>query len=388
MDFLKSATRRILRQPQRSILTMVGIAIGIVAVVLVSLIGDLGTRAINNELAGMGIDGLVVSTSADVSESFSAEDLEETAALEEVESVTPLLTVYSRSRMKNMDADCLLWGMNEDSADVVSIELVHGRMLTAEDISTAAPVCLLEESYAELQYGRSNIVGKTVQFFLGGSFHKLEVVGIIRSGGMLLQSVMGQVVPCFSFLPYTTLQQFGGGVGFQQMVLRPGQNADTEVLTQTITSNYPVGDITVEDLNAQRSQLNNMLGIVSKVLTLIGGISLLVAGVSIMTTMLVSVQERTREIGIKKAIGATDGMILREVLVESLLLTLTGALGGTILAVSLCVVGCWIIGYEMIYNFALWGGCILFAMLLGAVCGVYPALRAARLQPVDALRSN
>lgn len=388
MDFLKSATRRILRQPQRSILTMVGIAIGIVAVVLVSLIGDLGTRAINNELAGMGIDGLVVSTSADVSESFSKEDLEETAALEEVESVTPLLTVYSRSRMKNMDADCLLWGMNEDSADVVSIELVHGRMLTAEDISTAAPVCLLEESYAELQYGRSNIVGKTVQFFLGGSFHKLEVVGIIRSGGMLLQSVMGQVVPCFSFLPYTTLQQFGGGVGFQQMVLRPDQNADTEALTQTITSNYPVGNITVEDLNAQRSQLNNMLGIVSKVLTLIGGISLLVAGVSIMTTMLVSVQERTREIGIKKAIGATDGMILREVLVESLLLTLTGALGGTILAVSLCVVGCWIIGYEMIYNFALWGGCILFAMLLGAVCGVYPALRAARLQPVDALRSN
>lgn len=388
MDFLKSATRRIRRQPQRSLLTMIGIAIGIIAVVLVSLIGDLGTRAINDELAGMGIDGLVISASADVSESFTSEDLAETAALEEVESVTPLLTVYSRSRMKNMDSDCLLWGMNEDSADVVSIELVHGRMLTPEDVSGAAPVCLMEESYAELQYGRSNIVGKTVEFFLGGSYQKLQVVGIIRSGGMLLQSVMGQVVPCFSFLPYTTIQQLGGGVGFQQIVLRPKETADTELLTKTISANYPQGKITVEDLNAQRSQLNRMLGIVSQVLTLIGGISLLVAGVSIMTTMLVSVQERTREIGIKKAIGATDGMILREVLVESLLLTLTGAFGGTLLAVSLCALGCWVLGYEMIYNFPLWGGCILFAMLLGAACGTYPALRAARLQPVDALRGN
>lgn len=386
MEFIVSAVRHIKRQPARSLLTMVGIGIGMIAVIFVSLIGQIGTNAINEELSSMGVDGLVVSINSDENFTFSQTDLDQIADLEQVEAVTPFVTIYTRSCMKNSEANCLIWGINEDSASVISIDLLYGRLITAEDVASGAAVCLIDESYAQIQYGRSDITGKTIEFYLDGCYQDVEIVGVIRTGGTLLQSIMGDAVPCFAYIPYTTLERFGACNDFDQIVLQPTDTADTELLSTELATLYSTGAVAVEDLNAQREQLDGMLSIVTQTLTIIGGISLLVAGLSIMTTMLVSVQERTREIGIKKAIGATDRMILQEVLVESFVLTLIGALSGIILAVVSCIIGCAVIGVEMIYDPALWVGCLLFSMMLGMVCGAYPAWRAAQLQPVEALR--
>ncbi len=388
MSMFGAAFRRIHRQFQRSILTMIGISIGMLTIIVISFIGQVGMTVINGELNSVGMDGLVVSASATMGGGFSEQDLERVSDNEQVSSVTPLLTNYTRAKIKGAETDCLLWGINEDSTDIVEIELLHGRLLTPEDIATNAPVCLLEESYALLQYGRSNIVGKELEVFLNGHFQSFEIVGITRGGGDVLQTMMGQVIPCFAYLPYTTLQQYTNNFSFQTMMLSPVAQSDTEALSRTITAQFDAGTVTVEDLNNQRDQVNQILDMITTILTVIGGISLIVAGLSIMTTMLISVQQRTHEIGVKKAIGATDGMIVLEVLTESFLLTLSGAVVGTVTTVLLCVGICLLLDFPIVYDFPLWIGCILLSSIFGTLCGIYPALHAARLQPVDLLQNS
>ena len=144
----------------------------------------------------------------------------------------------------------------------------------------------------------------------------------------------------------------------------------------------------MENLNSHKEQLNSVLDIVTTVLSIIGGISLVVAGLSIMTVMLVSVHERTREIGIKKSIGASKSAILFEFLAESLFITLIGGLAGAAIGTAAVVCGSLMIGLDVILNFRLILFCIGFTMIVGVLFGVYPAVKAAGLKPVDALRQT
>ena len=202
---------------------------------------------------------------------------------------------------------------------------------------------------------------------------------------------MGDVVPCFTYLPYSTMQQMSLQSGFDKVVMKLNDNIDRKELEndiiETMASSFGVEDaVEIEDLNQQMDQLNDILNIVTAVLTVIAGISLLVAGLSIMTVMLVSVSERTKEIGIKKSIGATRGIILMEFMTESFLLTLIGAAAGVLVGVGLGTAGCLFLGIHVIINTKtiLWS--VIFAVVVGVLFGVYPAWKASRLSPVEALR--
>ena len=141
----------------------------------------------------------------------------------------------------------------------------------------------------------------------------------------------------------------------------------------------------LEDLASQRDKLNGVMDIISLVLQIISAVSLLVAGMSIMTIMLVSVHERTREIGFKKAVGATGGRIMIEFLTEAVLLTLAGGALGITLAVAAAVVGSAVFGVFVSVSTATIVGVTAFSVLLGALFGVYPAKKAADLPPAEAL---
>ena len=150
-----------------------------------------------------------------------------------------------------------------------------------------------------------------------------------------------------------------------------------------VTSGYQA-----ENLNQQKDRLNGIMDIVTLILSVIGGISLIVAGLSIMTVMLVTVRERTREIGIKKAIGATRKMILFEFLAESFLLSVFGSLAGALLGASLGAIGCVLVGIPFSINLISVLVCVLFSIGIGIVFGVYPAAKASSLSPADALRTE
>lgn len=392
MDYLKNAFFHIWRKKGRSFLTVLGISIGVMSVVLISMIGDVGKDTIENELSSMGVDGIMVSIKSEHQElQMSSQELELLQQEKGVVKATPFMTSYSKVRIKQKDSKSLIWGIDQDSSDMISLELIHGRNLTRSDVQSMAKVCVVDESFAIANYSRSNIVGKTLSVSFDGNYEDFTIVGVAKSGGNILQGLMGDVVPCFTYLPYSTMQQMSLQSGFDKVLMKLSDGTDRSRLekeiTQAMASSFGVSDaVEIEDLNQQMDQLNDILDIVTGVLTVIAGISLLVAGLSIMTVMLVSVNERTKEIGIKKSIGATRGIILLEFMTESFLLTLCGAIVGALVGIGIGTAGCLLLGLRVIISLQtiLWS--ILFAVAVGVLFGVYPAWKASRLSPVEALR--
>ena len=392
MDYLKNAFFHIWRKKGRALLTILGIAIGVMSVVLISMIGDVGKYTIQNELSSMGVDGVIVSIKSEHQKlNMSAQELKLLQQEEGVAKAAPFMTSYSKVRVKQQDAKSLIWGIDQDSSEIISLELVHGRAIAKSDVQSMAKVCVVDENFAKANYHRSNIVGKQLSISFDGRYETFTIIGVVKSGGNILQGLMGEVVPCFTYLPYTTMQQMSLQSGFDKVImkLKDGINRkqlENEIM-ETMDSSFGVTDaVEIEDLNQQMDQLNDILSIVTAVLTIIAGISLLVAGLSIMTVMLVSVSERTREIGIKKSIGATRGIILLEFMTESLLLTLIGAGIGALIGLGVGTAGCLLLRVHVIINLQtiLWS--ILFAIAVGVLFGVYPAWKASRLSPVEALR--
>ncbi|MEG0570241.1 MAG: ABC transporter permease [Oscillospiraceae bacterium] len=392
IDSIVNALKNIFRKKMRSMLTILGISIGVLSVIIISIIGDVGKSSINSELDSMGIGGLCLSSSADVYPlPLGDKELKTVKKSENVFDATPLMTRYTDIKVKNVPTNSIVWGIDSSTDKIVSLKVLHGRMISKSDIAGGANVCIVDESFAVKNYKRSNIVGKTIDVLIDYTFVTFKVVGVVSSGGSLLQGLMGDIVPSFLYMPYTTISRLTTDSGFSQIVVKLKPDVDEEQATNAIVSSVErqigvPGAVKVENLNQQKDKLNNILDVVTMILGVIGSISLIVAGLSIMTVMLVSVHERTREIGIKKSIGAGKTAIMIDFLIESLLITLIGSLIGATAGVLLGLLGGALIGIKVIINVKLVLFCIGFGVAVGVLFGVYPAIKAAKLKPVDALR--
>ena len=393
MDILKNCFKNVFRKKLRSGLTILGIAIGVFSVVIITAIGDIGQFAISVELDSLGMDGISVTTSTKNEEAkLNSSDLETLINdTSYIESATPIIAQMVTARMKGLDCDVVSFGVDQNASQAISLDLLCGRLISKSDIDSCAKVCVIDESYAQEIYNRTNIVGKKVSLLLGERFEQFEIIGVVASGGNILQGLMGDVVPTFFYVPYSTVQNVGQKQYFDQIAVRLKSDANTQDATERISRLLsdvyrPKSTIRVENLSTQKQTLSDIFGIVSTILTSIGAISLLVAGISIMTVMLVSVSERTREIGIKKSIGAGKFDILLEFMLEALIISLIGAIIGAVVSLSCLYVACILLKISFAVNTASLIFCILFSLLMGVVFGIYPAYTASKLKPVDALR--
>ncbi|MDD6175100.1 MAG: ABC transporter permease [Firmicutes bacterium] len=391
-EAFRDASRSIVRKWKRSLLTMAGIAIGVMSVLLISSIGEYGTQAVTNELESLGLGGIMISTS-DSSRypSISEEEIKTIRKSSQVQYAMPLMVLYSTMQANETVTNALLLGVDEGAGKIISLDVIYGKGILRSDVNSKARICLIDQSFAILAFGTENAVGQKVQLGINGIYHDYRVVGITKTGSGLLQSSLGSYIPSFVYLPHSSLQSAVGQTTFQQVAVRIGRDIDPDTAGESIVrllehTTGIHGKYVAENLSQQKEGLYGLLNTVTLALTAIGAISLVVACLSIMTTMMVSVRERTREIGIKKSLGATKLNILSEFLCEAGMISVLGSLLGAVAAGVLVLILSAIFALSVPIRLDILGGTLLVTVVTGMIFGVYPAFRAASLKPVDALR--
>lgn len=379
----------IFRAKVRSLLTIAGIAVGVFSVTLISTIGAVGTEQVSSTLITMGVDTLLVQAASNsVSVTLTDEDVSEVRKIEGVTDVMPLMASITEAKMINRRVDCYVWGVDKSADKLISLQAKHGRLITNSDSAALSKVCVIDKQFAEEVYGRSNVVGKKLRMFLGGKYHDFTIIGIAQSGLSSLQGMLSNIMPGFMYIPITTMQHLCGRTTYDKIAVKvSGDDFSPKTVTDALDlKNGHVDGYLCNNLLSQKSQLDDIMSIVTTTLSMTAGISLVVSGISVMTAMMMSVSERTREIGVKKAIGARKRDILGEFLAESVLLTLLGSAAGIVAGLAVSFAGCVILGVPFSVNV---GSLVISAVvtaLLGAVFGAYPAAKAAKLNPADALR--
>lgn len=392
IDLLKCAFRNLGRKRMRSLLTIMGIAIGVASVVIVGNISQCGTVAVNSELNSLGLGGLSISSNLTAKDAtLKQEDLDVIRQIPHVQQAMPLMMQNTDIYSRNMQSKALIWGIDSRANQIISLQVLYGRSISNRDVSSSGNVCLVDENYAKLVYFRENIVGKKINVLCGSSVEEFEVVGVVKTGSGLLQNLIGNYIPTFVYIPYTTLQHEIGRNSFDQIAVRVEDGTDVDAVGANITqalsrSNGIAGGYLSNNLVKQKDGLTSLLDIVTLILSAVGAISLVVASLSIMTVMLVSVNERTREIGIKKSIGAKRSTILIEFLLEALLISVFGCIVGAASGYAISLAGASYFKMVLQPRMDILLLAVGFSLASGIIFGVYPAAKASNLRPVDALR--
>lgn len=392
IEYIKCAMRNLGRKKFRTFLTISSIAIGVASVVLISTIGDVGKNAINNELSSLGIGSLSISVDKQRSDIVLQEDdLKTIKTLAPVESAVPIMMEYSSLTMRGLVANAAVWGVDSGANQIISLTPIYGDLFTRSEIASGANICLVDENTAKAFYSRTNIVGKRLKLLLGGSYEEFIVSGVVESGGNAMQNLIGEYLPMFVYVPYTAMQRLSGRDGFDQIAVKVKSDIEVDTAANDILHSLEIandakGGYAAQNIAQQKEKLNNLMNIVTSILSIIAGISLVVAGLGIMTVMLVSVNERTREIGIKKSIGASRSVIMFEFLTETLSISILGSLTGALIGILIAALGCLVLHIQLIINIKMIFFSIGFAVLSGVIFGVYPSWVASNLRPVDALR--
>ena len=387
---VKMAWKSISSNKMRSFLTMLGIIIGVLAlVVLVSLVSG-ATSSVNDQISSMGANLIQVSVMDDKDKPVKLSDLEDLAEEEEIRETAPVAQINSTASTTYAEETAVVYGTTGAYSDIMQQELYSGRFLKNTDVDNHTNVAVINAGLATEVLGRMDVVGETIK--LDGVSYM--VVGVLQTDDNDTSTTQTYE----AYIPYTSLVRLTDSVSMEitsfyvsavsEESLDPAEKVVTEMLMERFDQDEDA--FTVINQSTIMEAMESVNSILSLLLGGIAGISLLVGGIGIMNIMLVSVTERTREIGIRKAIGAGRGVIMLQFLIEALMISLMGCAIGILLSwITLQVIS--VIGKDSM-TFALSPGvvwiAVAFSILIGVVFGIYPANKAAKKKPIDALRYN
>ncbi len=398
-EYIKIALMNIRSNKGRSILTMLGIIIGISSVIMVISIGNGVRGQVNSELEGIAggqIAFYVDSTRKETTVTFGQTDFDAIAAqIEHVKGVTPQFGSWGTAEGPKGDYDIRMTGGTTGLQFLSSEAIVKGKYFTQNDYDAASNVCIISESSAVALFGTSDVVGMTFDATFWGVTQELRVIGIRKDSASSIVTSGYGVTTIEAEVPLTFM---ANKLGYyideidQFYVVAEASEYCTEVASKALAlleSRHNVrgeNQIMMESFSDIAAQYDTILGFITVFISFVAAISLLVGGIGVMNIMLVSVTERTREIGIRKALGARTASVLLQFLAEAGIITLLGGIIGIILGIAGAVGVCSIMDIVVQVNVSTIIGASVFSCGVGIFFGIYPARKAAKLSPIEALR--
>ncbi|MGG2065665.1 ABC transporter permease [Bacillus sp. S14(2024)] len=384
---IKMAWMNLIHNKMRSFLTMLGIVIGVVSIIALITIVKGAMNGMMSEFSSFGTDKITVQAiGTPLKHGLIDSDIQKLSAIEHVDGVSPTLTgkttiVYNGNEKK----DVVVQGKNDVYFSKTKNLIETGRGLNNLDINSKNKVCLIGSDIANDLFWGEDLIGKRIQ--IAGATY--TVIGTLQKSNHFSESSINNAV----IIPYTTSMSLLGTGYISSVDVYMSDSNQSEKITSDIESvlnqafNYKDKSFTIMNMQDMISSFNKITTMLSLMLGGIASISLIVGGIGIMNMMLVSVTERTTEIGLRKALGAEPKRVQQQFLLEAVLLSLFGGTIGFLLGTSIALVVCSLIGASFALSLSTVLLALGFSAAIGIIFGIAPARKASRLNPIDALRS-
>ncbi len=392
MNFIKISFKSVMMNKTRTLLIMLCFAVGVFSLNIINSVSKKGTEVISHQLEGLGLYGLNISFNEDKTCCFSQSDISALQELQNIDVVMPVTSEFYSVEASGIKESCVLWGVDNNAEKVMNIDIIHGRSINREDVLSGNKSCIVSKSYALKFFGLENAVGRKLTVNIGGKNYEFDICGVTNAGTSDLQKTVSSVIPHFIYVNNTAITDITGQNNVRRLALLPINSEDSKALGKDAKKLMEIKyngqyEFTIEDVNEQLNKVDTVMDTVSMVLTVIGGVAMIITGISIMSVMILSVNERKREIAIKKSIGAGKLRIIAEFISEAIIISLGGTLIGIIftLIIILCAnvfgIKLWLQIESIIYT-------VMFSLCIGIIFGAYPSLKAARLKPIEGLKSE
>ena len=405
-EYIKMAVQNIRANKGRSFLTMLGIIIGIASVIAIVSIGEGTKNQMNSEIDGIGGGQIAVSVSNDAiteSEFITAEDVQAVREIDTVEGVNVSESYDGETVTGKGNFSIMLTAEGPDAKLLNNSEMKYGNYFGENEIEEGKNVCVISDADAKRLFGTDDVVGMNLDITCYDSSKSFRIMGVTtqkENGTFVSYTYDG--MPVAVNIPYSSMEDLVGATDeFYSLTIQGDKTLDSQIIADQVVHvlekrHQCAGEeyFQVQSFQDVMQSMNEMLGMVTAFISFVAGISLLVGGIGVMNIMLVSVTERTREIGIRKSLGAKTSSIMLQFLAEAAILTVIGGLIGIILGIlaayGICSVISGSIGMTIIPGLSptVIFVATLFSCAVGVFFGIYPAKKAARLSPIEALRRN
>ncbi len=411
-DLIRTSLQALSRNKGRSFLTIFGIVIGVSAITIVMSIGGSATQLIVKEVQSFGSENVFVNpgkpsdglfsfsgqSAAMLLKSLTEKDLEDLRKKANVPDAVLVNPSVSGSISVSYGPDvktAIVMGSGAESFRIYNLSLINGRKFTSEEVNQKAGVAIIGKNIVKDLFGPQDPIGEKIKI----KDKKFKVIGVFSSSNASMFGIDDMIV-----VPYTTMQQYILGIRHFHEIAIQASSADVVPqmvmdIKRVLRENHNIDDPKKDNFIVSTQEdiiktVDNILSAVTVFLAFVAAISLVVGGIGVMNIMFVSVTERTKEIGLRKALGATNKNILSQFLLESVFLTsfggIIGILGGLIVTLLITIVASYFMNTNFPYFFSVSGMLMGIAVSCGTgiLFGIFPARQAARKSPMEALRSE